>query len=472
MRTICSCVFGLFVLAPLAAQAAEDLTTPPPPPDTIHGGEAATTCAWPTAVMLGGCSGTLVHPEIVIYAAHCGTPGTVRFGEYGNGPSVSAQCRTNPGYDDTTPTDWAICKLSQPVNLPVTPILYGCELDMLGPGTPVVQAGFGATSDAGGFGVKYWVDSFINNVEEGVLTVGGNGIGACPGDSGGPLFIELEDGSWRTCGITSTYSGTCGSINHYSRPDEAVPWFESQFGIDLTPCHDSDTGEWDPGSDCMGFYAGGSQGSGTWNDGGPCLGTPASGPSDSCGDPLGAEEDPPTVAITYPADGDHFDTAPVDLDVTIDADDGDGVGVETVRLEIDGTDLGVEDTSEPWGFDGVNFPEGEYTLVAVAVDGFENEGRSAEVTIYVGVDPPGQTDTGDSSGSGDDGDDGSDTDGDDGTTDGIDEDDGSDTEGPTDDGTETGVGENDDKGCGCGVPGRAAPWSMLIVLLGLSRRRR
>jgi hypothetical protein len=41
-------------------------------PSTIFGGAAVGSCAWPSTVFLENCSGSLIHPEIVVYAAHCG----------------------------------------------------------------------------------------------------------------------------------------------------------------------------------------------------------------------------------------------------------------------------------------------------------------------------------------------------------------------------------------------------------------
>lgn len=465
MRTIRFGVFVVFVVSPQLATAGEDVTESPRP-EPIIGGQRAATCAWPTVVRLGGCTGNLVHPEVVIYAAHCGRPGSVTFTEAGGGLSVGAQCQTYPGYDDTQGTDWAVCRLSEPVNLPVTPIIYGCELDMLGPGTEVAIVGFGATSDAGGFGTKYWADTYINVVEETTIGVGGQGIAACPGDSGGPLMVQLADGSYRTAGITSTYGGTCGTPNVYARPDKALPWFESVVGIDLTPCHDSATGDWDPGPDCTGFYAGGSEGSGNWGSAqNSCGGTPASGPSDSCGDPFGAgDEDPPTVSITSPADGAVVDPAPVEIAVTVDASDADS-GVAGVWLEIDGAMVGQQDTTEPWEFSGVSFPPGEYTIVAVAEDAVGNQASSDPVTITAGMDPPGGTDeTGDDPGTSDDGDPSTDT--------GWDEDPSDPgADGPGGDGS---GGEGTEGGCGCAAtPSALSSLAVAALLvLPLARRRR
>jgi hypothetical protein len=372
---------------------------------------------------------------------------------------MTAECHTNPDYTyNDQSTDWAICRLAQPVDLPVTPILYGCEYDMMKPGAEVNIVGFGSTSDAGGFGTKYWATTYVTSVEPATIRLGGGGTGACPGDSGGPLMVELADGSYRTAGITSTYQGFCGGPNTYARADVAVPWFESMVDIDLTPCHDSATGAWDPGLECTGFYSGGASGTGTWDD--LCEGTPASGASDSCGEPYGTgDEEPPTVVITSPMDGAVFEEAPSEVDVTIDVDDGDGSGVVLVWLEIDGTELDVADEAEPWGFENATFPRGAFTVVAIAEDFPGNQGRSEPITIYVDTEPPEDTGTG-ATGTWT-GDESGDVPTDSDTGDFGTEATGSDEPGAEDDGG----------GCTCNAAGSTAPWSVGLLLLGLGARR-
>ena len=95
-------------LTPRVADAGEpEFEAPAGPPvrPEIEGGQNATTCQWPTSVTLfngmGLCSGTLVHPRVVVYAAHCGAGNkTIRFSEsaFNGGQSVGASCQTNPGY--------------------------------------------------------------------------------------------------------------------------------------------------------------------------------------------------------------------------------------------------------------------------------------------------------------------------------------------------------------------------------------
>lgn len=108
----------------------------------IYGGGPVSSCAWPTTVSLGGsCTGTLIHPQLVAYAAHCGTNyASIRFGDdiSGNtdGFSVATQyCRRYPGYNDLgigNGVDFAYCKLAQPVEqFPIVPPLMGCETEVL-----------------------------------------------------------------------------------------------------------------------------------------------------------------------------------------------------------------------------------------------------------------------------------------------------------------------------------------------------
>jgi hypothetical protein len=251
----------LLVLAAVAACAADPV--PPVIETTAHpilGGENASVCQWPTTVLLSGCSGTLVHPSIITTAAHCGTNHRMAtFGESNGTPARRVPieyCKVFQGENGPDATDFAFCKLRTPVtDVPIIPPLMGCEIDVLKEGTKVVVAGFGDNNDRnGGFGTKRWVETTINRLDTGKgAQVGGMGKAPCYGDSGGPAFVQLADGTWRAFGIDSAgLADSCTAGDIMAMIWKAVPWIEQQSGIDISPCHDAD-GKWHPGPDCHSF---------------------------------------------------------------------------------------------------------------------------------------------------------------------------------------------------------------------------
>lgn len=256
-------------------------------PVGIVGGASVSTCGWPTTVYTGGCTATLVHKKAISTAQHCGIPSSIQFGESaGDGPSVDVLDCVGDGSEDAM-----LCELAEEVTqLPVTPVLFGCEAEAhLVPGTPVVIAGFGQTSYGNGGGTKLWAEQTIEAVEPGRVIIGqaGDGTSPCPGDSGGPVFVQVDDGSWRVFGtvLGGTTGTPCNSAADFQRIDQVVGNFEDQTGLDITPCFDGQTGAWDPGPECGNFFAGSQAGVGTWSDW--CSGTPASGYSDACGPAFG-----------------------------------------------------------------------------------------------------------------------------------------------------------------------------------------
>jgi MYXO-CTERM domain-containing protein len=392
-------------LIPAAAFAGE-LTSGNEDP-RIWGGQNVTTCGWPTTVHVanGGswCTGTLVHPRVVVYAAHCGASNTtIRFGENVNtARTVNEQfCQINPGWSGAAGDqgrDWAFCVLAEDVPLPITPIAYGCESQQLFDGMPVALVGFGNNSGSSGSGTKRWGMATMYGLNWSTNEVNSGGDGGptvCSGDSGGPMFAQLADGAWRAVGIASTKnSGTCDSAGGtHSLMAGAVPWIESASGVDITPCHDVN-GNWDPGPSCTGFLTSGAAGSGTYNSW--CSGTGASGWSATCGPGFGneSESNPPTVSIADPYDGQFFPEVEVTVPILVDAVDDSGF-IENVQLEINGMLIPDLDEEEPWQFSNVTFPTGTWELRAHAMDFWGNVGSSSAITIYVGDMPPESTTTG------------------------------------------------------------------------------
>jgi hypothetical protein len=166
-------------------------------------------------------------------------------------------------------------------------------------------------------------------------------------------------------------------------------------------------------------------------------------------------EDPPSVTITSPQDGEMFEGAPVTIDVTLDVFQGD-MGLDRIELRVDDATVGML-TEAPWTFSGVQLDEGMHGLVAVAIIPGGDEFPSPAVNVAVFP----SSETGDGTGS------------DTGT--------GTETAGDTgnDEAGETGNGSGGgDEGGKCSVTtstslggGAALVGFMMLGLAGIRRRR-
>lgn len=460
------------VLLPLSVLALFD---PPlqsvPDPQSVTGGADVTECGWvDTVAVVGGgglCTGALVHPRVVTYAAHCGDGDKqIKFGEADSGDGLAysrttAFCRTNPDYVGTSSQgqDWAFCVLDEPITeIPFTTPLFGCELDMLAAGLEVIIAGFGDTAGVGGAGTKRWAQTTVVSTFGNTINIGGDGVSTCMGDSGGSAFVRMDDGSLRAISMVST-GIDCGSAGVHALMHPAIPWIEEEAQIDITPCHDVD-GTWNPTAMCTGFYSGSEVGSGNWENW--CADTPSTGPSESCGAAFDAEDDAdaPAVAITSPADGEEIASGD-DTTVAIDATDP-GWGVRYAWIAIEGMEQEQRDEYPPFEFASVQFPDGIYTIQAFAEDWAGNVGMSEEITIGVGMPVPTDPDTG--------GADGSTSAADETTSSASDPDDDGDSDRDGDDeGDSSGPGQTDDAGrggCGCrSTGGGSTAWLLLVLIL-------
>lgn len=328
---------------------ATPLTDSPIPPQPIAGGTVVEECGWPTAVtMLSGtslCTGTLVHPELVVFAAHCmyfseTSPAFVGFGEtlFPSAREVPTQsCTMFPEWDPSPASDGfdvAFCVLAEPVlDVPIVPILMGCETEVLELDQEVTLVGYGET-DTGPLGTKHKTMATLDWMGgETEINIGGDGVGSCSGDSGGPAYVRLADGSWRVFGINSRGSG-CGGVGVYGLIHGHVQWIEDTSGLDVTPCHDAD-GTWNPSDACTGFPLDPGLGTSDWAAG--CA-TPLGGPSATCGDPI-EEEGTSTSDTGLDDSGGSLDTGPLD-DATTGTLDSSSDGSDTAGATDEDTGCG------------------------------------------------------------------------------------------------------------------------------------
>lgn len=358
------------------------------PTTRIYGGEASKACSWPSTIGFGGCTGTLVHPQVVLYAAHCGKQKKVMFGETYRGAAKTVPikfCKINPEYRGIAKgTDFAFCVLSEPVEgVTIAPIAYGCELEQIKPGAKVWNVGFGQT-DAKVSGVKHEVEVPVNKLilnDREVMT-GGNGKATCYGDSGGPTFIKLSDGTWRIMGITSYGSSSqCGHPSGLTMANIAVPWIHKELkaagmdDVDLTPCYEDD-GSWAPGDGCTEFPLELGTGFGAWDN--MCSeGAKLSGPSSICA-PDGQKV--PTVVIEGPSAEDVIEVGQT-IEIRATAKDESGKDPK-VKLMVNGKE-DSELSKAPYEWDVEAKSAGTLSLQLIATNEAGNEGKSKKLELKV-----------------------------------------------------------------------------------------
>lgn len=269
-------------------------------------------CVWSPVVSIraslpGGvvafCSGVHMRNGLIVTAAHCldGAQSLrFRFGENGNAPEMAVdldseqmaeRCHMYPGgHAISSPLggegwqgpDIGFCTLpTHPGGLPEsTPLLYGsCEMDyfhkQLSGGTDLDAVGMGSSivspSMETHFGVKRAVQTHATGY---IDTQGAKYLRALQpdpcaqsaivrgGDSGSPLFEQMEDQSFRVVGIAAAIDDeynqpTCDGATRtvlYTPLALYVPWIEHTAARDLTRCHewnqDHQAYEWDTTGFC------------------------------------------------------------------------------------------------------------------------------------------------------------------------------------------------------------------------------
>ncbi len=246
---------------PLVACTIDDVTTAQLDQDVI-GGAAAPAGKWPdtVAVLWNGeqqCTGTLVAPNVVITAGHCvigGAPdhvlvGASKLSQPQEGETILIEKAIEWPSSQST-IDAGVLVLAQAVTKVMPrPIASGWARYDIVNGAEVQLVGFGTIDrDA-----EVYTDSLMEATTtvtdyncsrdgmgcndgakpDGEFGAGGMGIDTCPGDSGGPVYLDTGYGVF-VMGITSrgytTNDYFCSEGGIYERPDKIVDWIEMVSG--------------------------------------------------------------------------------------------------------------------------------------------------------------------------------------------------------------------------------------------------
>ncbi|HEY8514503.1 MAG TPA: trypsin-like serine protease [Candidatus Binatia bacterium] len=265
------------------------------------------TCEFPSVVSVAAqCTGVYVGHGMILTAAHCTDDvregrSRVFFGEDIAVPAFAtriARCVRHPdgefarnllGEDMYEGVDLAFCLLDDSAPLPDVPIVppmlpIGCERDWLaqqvvGHTAWLTAVGFGCAEQDDGSGkpcdagVKRHVavqlvrqlDYAGSPTKLELQRDGSENTALMAGDSGGPYFARLPDGTWRLVGLHhGANAGVAGAFVESVAP--YVHWIEAASGIDITPCHDFVDGTWVAHDGCPpGTLVGASSIGATWD---------------------------------------------------------------------------------------------------------------------------------------------------------------------------------------------------------------
>ncbi|MEM6993173.1 MAG: trypsin-like serine protease [Myxococcota bacterium] len=254
VRWVMFAVAGLGLSAEARA-APPQLGLPEPEPHTIVGGEVVAEGEYTEVVALAiegfACTGVLVSPTLILTAAHClsnrdpgalitihtgverGTMADAQAVDFGAHPDFNANAQAS----DVLDYGYIVSdrELPGPYAVPITDqeeFDFAMQWDR-----EVTIVGYGKFDSAvAEDGTKRELTVSINGFSPAGLEffAGGDGKDSCEGDSGGPVFVTLADGSRRLAGLISRGSMVCGSKGIYSVAHEPLCWVRDASGIDVT----------------------------------------------------------------------------------------------------------------------------------------------------------------------------------------------------------------------------------------------
>lgn len=207
-----------------------------------------------------GCTGTIVASDRVMTAAHCleggPPPSHVMIGDtLGSGHMVPVRDGwMHPDYDfhSEFAADIAVLLLDDDVSAISIPIDRTPAAQLVN--ERFIYAGYGDTQGTGGEGKRKAASAWVTEVEGDVLVAETEDGGACFGDSGGPLYRQIE-GQLHVMGVVSFgYTDDCFDAGGNTRTDIYADWvLTSSNGSGAVTdggagSNNNDDDRWDTGS--------------------------------------------------------------------------------------------------------------------------------------------------------------------------------------------------------------------------------